>query len=434
LCNYRPISILCNFSKIFESLIFKRVKNYFDHFRLLSENQFGFWKNKSTELASINFLKYILPAVTQNSFCICVFLDFSACFDTISREILLKKLERYGVRGKSLELITTYFANRLQYVSFMGSQSKRMSQELGVIQGSKTLPLFYDIYSNDINQLLMDTNHVLFADDTAIVMLGDNLNDLTDLVNSKLNDINDWCKFNKISLNPKKSEFMLISNKRVNNHPVIRIGNELVKCVESFKYLGIHIDRSLKFHSHIDELTSKLRNLKGVTYRLRYYLNLSSSFKLYYAMVYSHMQYGIAVWGGNLATQQYGNDLIKLHEKIVKNLFSHHFPYSRCLYKAAKILKPKDIHFFAVCIYMFKIIKLEHISLQSTINVVRPSHNYLTRNRDKFILPFPRVNSIKISYNYQFIKIWNELPNELKELRTINMFKTHLKSYILNSY
>ena len=118
-----------------------------------------------------------LPALQTKSYAISVFLDFTACFDTVSRECLLSKLQRYGVRGVGLNLVSSYFTNRKQYVSFRGINSTVVSQDIGVIQGSKNGPLFYDIYSNDLNYICDDRN-VMFADDSCLVYMGDDLADL----------------------------------------------------------------------------------------------------------------------------------------------------------------------------------------------------------------------------------------------------------------
>ena len=116
LCNYRPISILINLSKIFETLIFNRLSSHFVTNEFLSENQFGFRKHKSTELAVCELVTRTLPAIRDKKFAICVFLDFTACFDTVCRDILLAKLDRYGVRGCFFKLLQSYFSNRNQFV------------------------------------------------------------------------------------------------------------------------------------------------------------------------------------------------------------------------------------------------------------------------------------------------------------------------------
>ena len=133
-----------------------------------------------------------MPTLENNSHCICVFLDYKACFDTICRETLLRKLERYGVRGVGLKFIESYFTNRKQYVSFNSSDSELVNQNLGVIQGSKIGPLFLDIYSNEFKNLVGNDSYILYADDTSLVYVGDDLEQLVTHVNGKLSLISEW--------------------------------------------------------------------------------------------------------------------------------------------------------------------------------------------------------------------------------------------------
>ena len=113
---FRPVSILITISKMFESLICTRLRDYFNSKGLLSPNQFGFRKNRNTELAIFSLMDKVMPAMEKGSYAIVVFLDFTSCFDTISRDILLKKLSRYGVRGTMLQLLSSYFTDRSQHV------------------------------------------------------------------------------------------------------------------------------------------------------------------------------------------------------------------------------------------------------------------------------------------------------------------------------
>ena len=106
--NYRPISILTNLSKIFETLIQKRLESFFRSSDLLSENQFGFREGRNTEMAALKLIEKLMPALSYKKFGICVFIDFKACFDTVSRELLFDKLYRYGLRGVSLNFIVFF--------------------------------------------------------------------------------------------------------------------------------------------------------------------------------------------------------------------------------------------------------------------------------------------------------------------------------------
>ena len=157
----------------------------------------------STELASLNLIEKILPTFYENKFCIAVFLDFSSCFDTISRFILLEKLEKYGVRNGELEFISSYFQDRKQKVLYGNEESSLLSQTMGVVQGSQNGPFFFDVYSNDLNKICIENENVLYADDAALVYTGKCRLNLEHHVNNKLKAALEWCNANKLSLNLK---------------------------------------------------------------------------------------------------------------------------------------------------------------------------------------------------------------------------------------
>ena len=435
IANHRPISVLTNLSKIFENLIFSRTKCVIDSLSVLSENQFGFRKQKNTELAAMTLINRALPALKEKSFALCVFLDFSACFDTICRNTALHKLLRYGFHPDSVGFLWSYFSERKQYVFYNGKSSDTHIQNLGVIQGSKNGPLFFDIYSNDINYLCTPDENILFADDTCLVYVGDDLRRLETHVNNRLATILDWCRFNKLSINPTISEVIIVPNKKLEFEPKIMLGEDVILRKNSVKYLGMLIDDKLKFSDHVTHLNSKLAVYSGVSYRLQNRFNLRTAKNYYYSCVFSVLSYCISAWGGVLLNSSRGADIIKRQKKIIKNLFSKHYAGSRCLFKASKILKVIDIYKLYCSIHMFKIVnENSNPYLQNSIEISYPSHRYNTRNRNQLLTPFPRVDAIRYNFQYQFIDIWNQVPDSIKESGSLRAFKRRYFEHILNTY
>ena len=286
------------------------MSNFFVSQGLLSENQYGFRKNRSTELAIFSLIDRILPAIENKIYAVCVFLDYSACFDTLSRDILISKLYRYGVRGLPLNLIKSYFADRKQYVNYKDAKSSMVNQDIGVIQGSKCGPMFYDIYSSDISQLCDSDEYLMFADDTCIIYVNENLNELIQHVNNRLAAISDWCKFNKLCLNASKCNYMLITNKIVDNDPIIYIDHDPISRVNKLRY-----------GRQIEVLKVTLSRLCGMSYRLKEHLNLKAAKNIYYSCVSSWVEYCICIWGRKLQLTQMENNLVRLYLKIIRTLF-----------------------------------------------------------------------------------------------------------------
>ena len=433
--NYRPIAVLMNIGKIFESIIQKRLLNYFENRGFLSANQFGFRKARNTELAVFTLIDRIMPAFEKKSFAICIFLDYSACFDTISRDILLKKLVKYGIRGTQMKLIESYFSNRRQCVKFGDKISPILHQKLGVIQGSKCGPLYYDIYTSEIANLCQPDEFVMFADDTCLIYTGDDIDVLTNRVNDRLSMVFDWCCYNKLSLNPSKCSYMLLTNRNVEIDPIIELDGEQLSRAHEFKYLGIFLDDKLKYQKHIEYLCDRMSSFCGITFRLQKLLDIKSAKNVYFSCIYSILIYCICVWGGVLKCSQRGSRLIRLHERSVKNLFSPFHPRATCIFKEMKILKLTDIHSLYIGIYMFKVLKLNEVpTLQVNLDLKYPVHDYETRNRDNPLRPCPHVLSIKLGFKYQCIDIWNKIPDNIKETNSLNIFKKNLTQHFLNQY
>jgi Reverse transcriptase (RNA-dependent DNA polymerase) len=149
--NYRPISLLSVFSKIFEKILCNRLTFFLESNNLLSQCQFGFRKNNSTVYPLIKFLNYIAKASSEKKHCIAIFCDLKKASDSCDHSILLKKMYKLGIRGIKLSWFKNYLSNRKQFVSINGFSSSLLDILIGVPQGSVLGPLLFLIYVNDVN-------------------------------------------------------------------------------------------------------------------------------------------------------------------------------------------------------------------------------------------------------------------------------------------
>ena len=224
---YRPISVITCFAKILEKIMYKRLINFVEKNNILSEHQYGFRKNRSTELAIIEFIDKITKAIDKGQYTIGIFLDLSKAFDTINHSILIKKLEYYGIRGVALKWFENYLANRKQIVKYNDTKSEAMTITSGVPQGSILGPLLFLLYINDIQNCSKLVSKILFADDTNIFHSHSCLKELNLIMQDEINKIADWISSNKLSLNTSKTKFILFksSNKRIKHNTIISIND-----------------------------------------------------------------------------------------------------------------------------------------------------------------------------------------------------------------
>ena len=172
--NFRPISSLPLFSKIFERLTLNRMESFICRNNILTPCQFGFRKGRNTSLAVVKLVSQVVQAYHQKIYSACFFLDLRKAFDTVNHELLIKKLEHYGFRGQCSEYMRSYYSTRKQYVRIGGNDSSFRSVLSGVPQGSIIGPLCFSLYINDM-PLAVDEEVILFADDAAFVIVSHSL-------------------------------------------------------------------------------------------------------------------------------------------------------------------------------------------------------------------------------------------------------------------
>ena len=228
---------------------------------------------------------------------------------------------------------------------------------------------------------------------------------------------------------------MIVTNKNVNTNTDICIGNDKLKKVDKFKYLGLIIDDKLKFQPHIIHTKAKLSQICGSSYRLKHFFNLSAARKFYYSCFYAIVTYCIVCYGGVWACSQRANILQNIQTKIVKNLFSTYYPSSPNLFKEAGLLKLYDVYKLRVATYMFRIMQLEELpAIRNNLFLRTADHEHNTRYANNFILPVPNVLAIKINFQYQFVDVWNNIPADIENSNTVKTFKNKLIQYYLNNY
>ena len=301
--NYRPISLLMTISKILEKLVYKRVYDFMTQHSLIFKSQHGFRNKHSCETAICELLANICKGHEKSKHTLAVFLDLSKAFDTLSHELLYKKLDKYGIRGTALNWLKSYLTNRQLRVKCRvnGMEVEELSDqhhvEYGAPQGSCLGPLLFLIFTNDLNLNLDHCQCILFADDTTIYITHDNIRYMEWCMQMDLNRINDWFRANKLTLNATKSNCIFF-HKKINTTTNIRleVSQTPIPQVTHTKFLGVWLDENLNWNEHLTRLIPQIKrnlNLLKVSKQL---LNIDVKRIIYHAHIYSHLKYGISVW------------------------------------------------------------------------------------------------------------------------------------------
>lgn len=428
--NYRPISLITSITKVFEKVLKTRIESFIQSKKLISERQFGFQRGKSTEDAICTLINLMYKTLDDGKPALCLFLDLAKAFDTVDHSQLLEALQDLGFRGNIYNLMASYLNNRKQFVKINSYLSRERIVECGVPQGTILGPILFTIYINSLLDLKSSGTIISFADDTVIFYADKTWRDLKHKVEDDFSNIIDWFNHKLLTINFKKTMFLpitcykntlpnydkLIFNKQ---NGAIEIGS-----TDKIKYLGITIDKHLRWDYHINNVTNTLRTILFKFKYLRNLLDIVHLKIIYYALVESRLSYGILGWGG--IANSHLKKLEILQRWFIKVMFKKERTYSsELLYSEARILDIRQIYFLRANIFQYKNKALSRFT----------DYTYETRNKSK--------KSLKISFCAKSVgqrslafmapRFFNSLTLSLKNTSTIYKFKKDLKTYTLNA-
>ena len=258
---------------------------------------------------------------------------------------------------------------------------------------------------------------------------------LQSVFNNRLDIVSDWLYMNKLSVNAKKTNFMMFTNRNVDIEQFhIKLAGSEIKHVPSLKFLGITIDNKLTWKNHLDIICNKLSRNVGVLYRIKM-LPTNILRMIYNAIIAPFLDYGISIWGS--AANIYLDRLFKLQKRAIRIV--NHSPYlahTSSIFYSLKLLNIYDIYISTILVYScFYVIEncylrplLKYYSLNCNI------HSHATRNAANFHIPKTRK---KISYKsiaYQGPVVWNSIPSEIRNSKTLKLFKCKYKKHLQVKY
>ena len=423
--NYRPISILPTFSKIFEKCMLDRLWSFIRRFDLICTEQFGFIKNCSTEKAVLNLTEYFYGNLNKGFHSIAVLVDFKKALDSLDHNILLDKMECYGIRGIALNWFRNFLKDRSHAVKIENYISDYKILNIGIPQGSLISTVLFLFYINDLPKFSSIISSVLFADDTTLCLSGPNLNNLVSTFNLELKKFHIWTISNKLSINVSKTNCFLVSNRA--NHqittPIIFNGHSL-SFENSVKFLGVIIDSKLNFGEHIKSVKCRISKSIGILNNIKNLVPLEILRNLYFNLIYPYLNYCIVVWGGT--NNSHLSQVINLQKRAIRVINKKSFFYhTNSLFIQSKILKFKDIYKFRVGDYFYT---------NDLRDFFSRAHTHDTRFHSSLLPDFQRLSSTLKSMSYAGPTIWNSIPEFIRESRSRNIFKGKLKNHILTSY
>jgi len=436
IANYRPISLLSNFSKIFEKHIHKHLNDYLIKNNLLMSGQHGYRKfhNCMTCVSSVH--DYICNKLEKKRKVVSIFLDLSKAFDSIDHEILLNKINQIGIKNNELQLFESYLKNRNHFTLIKGVRSNISKTIRGVPQGSILGPTLYSLFCNDLSFFNShDSKIFLYADDTSIIIDADDYISLQNRCNELMTGIYDWFCVNKLTINQSKSKFMNFSKDMSLTNLNICVHDSTLEQVTCLKYLGIKMQNNLQWNQFASDKIKSLINLKHLFKYYTNYLPLDKMVVLFKALYFSRLIYGIEFLGK--LPNYLLNHLQIIQNAILKIIFKKNKRFSTLkLHKLSNFLLVKDILFQRQCLFIFdeqSSRRNNEFAMFNNLRTCREVHPYLTRNRNNIFLgKFSSISNKKIFNSCS--DSYNSLPNNIKNITSRNDFKCAIENFLLNKY
>ena len=425
--NFRPISLLSSFSKISEKVLKSRYIDFMEKNKIINKSQFGFKKGVSTSDALTDLTGTI--ASNKMKYCAAISIDLKKAFDSISHDLLINKLEKYGFRGVALKLLISFLNNRNQFVIFNKSKSKIKNIKFGVPQGSVLGPLLFLIFINDIVNIKTQGHFVLFADDTTIIFRENNIDSMENSMNKTLKNLDIWLSLNKLTINLSKTNYLIFNNNKAKLS--IILNNIVIIQKNSIKLLGVIIDSNMNWKLHTNMVKSKLYYGLSILRKLNNIVPINILKLIYYSVFHCHLIYCTHIWGNNYDVTS--KQISIAQNKAIRILYRQKNRTNvDNIYKEQHILTFKEIIFYNACKIMFRI---KNYQMSTTIiNLFKlQDTTYNMRDNNKFKIPLVNTNAKKFNITYYGPICWNNLPIQIKSYNsqtTLNQFCSKIKYLI----
>ena len=432
--SYRPIALLSNVSKVFESLIHAQLLKHCLENSCLPEEQFGFLPKRSTVWQLLTILEDWHKALDRGDTVHALFVDVAKAFDRVDHGLLLLKLASIEIGSEPLRLFESYLRGRCICTTVDNSCSSLQPISSGVPQGSVLGPLLFVIYFRDLPSYLNSLS-CLFADDTLLYAFAPNVDSCKSLQKDS-EQLDAWAETWNTTFNAEKSAHLVFCS-NVGNVPgyTVQLQGIPVPSVTATRHLGVHLSSTLSWSKHISTLRSRVAPLVGLIKRLAFRSALRSSVfflsRLYLSFVRPRLEYASVVWG-NSCLKKECKDLERLQTSAARAICRSCLGLDLRSSAALQHLNWPTLAWRRRTSCLFYLWRLLHQEgppqLQQALP--RPASErcqYSLRNAStSFQFPFCRTTRYLNSFLPDTLIVWNTLPSTIVNSKSFSVFSSRL--------
>ena len=419
--NYRPVSLIPIFSKLYVRNMYDQILSYINKF--LSPYLFGYRKGHSTEQCLFIMTEIWRKALDNKSVAGAVLTDLSKAFDCLSHDLLIAKLQAYGLGKTALKFIYDYLKDRKQRTKINGVYSSWRELKRGVPQGSILGPLLFNIFINDIFYFVDKTKIANYADDNSTYTTQTNIRMLLDTLEKETSIVLCWFKVNEMKSNNDKCHLIVAKHDNVS----VTINNEIIEGEEFVKLLGINVDNRLTISEHVTNLCKKGNQKLHALARISKFLCKEKLRLIMKTFVESQFNYCPLIWMFHSRTLN--TKINKLHERALRIVYKDEdLTFQQLLEKDNSFtIHERNLQKLAIEMYKAKH-SLSPLPVTELFKRIDNTHNI----RNKGCWEIPRVRTVNYgieTIRYRGPMTWNLLPSDIKDSESLTIFKAKIRKW-----
>ena len=433
--NYRPISILPTISKIFEKHVNQHLIGYLNKHKLIHETQSGFRQKHSCQTALVKLVDQWLSCIDKGDIVGTLFVDFRKAFDLVDHSILINKLSLYKFSPLSLRWFQSYLSSRKQAIANDVGLSKFANVSSGVPQGSILGTTLFLLFINDLPLLLNHCFEDFFADDATFHTHSNSVDVIEHNLLADFTEAKHWSKRHKLPINYKKTTCMSIGTRqRLGDSREIELKSDdiCIQNVSKQKLLGVYIDENLNWSAHIDYLCSNVSSKISLLRQLSEYVPVEVQKQFYQSYIMPLMDYGSDVWGSTSLTNL--ERLLKLQKRAARTILKTYFRTpSAGMFKDLGWLSLERRLKYNKAVLTYKALNnMTPAYISSMLKPVSQTHclNLRSSVNGTLYVPKSRTTLYNGAFSYSAPKLWNSLPQPIRNCDTLNAFKKSLKTVV----